>query len=108
MSRAALLSNSVAASAQFLEHLVPAVLLKDEVALALDFWRDAAVARDFLLRPAEFLERLVDVVLVDHDARLGAAGFGAEFGAEPVEVEFAVLEVGIGLYLVPGEIVSLG
>lgn len=100
-------SNSVATSAQFLEHLVPAVLLENEVALALNFWRDAAVSRNFLLRPAEFLERLVDVVLVDHDAGLGAAGFGAEFGAEPVEIEFAVLEIGVGLDLVPGEIVSL-
>ena len=49
----------------------------------------------------ELAERLVDVVLVYHDAGLGAAGFGAQFAAQAVEVEFAVLEVGVGLELVP-------
>ena len=57
------------------------------------------IARVVLL--AEFAQRGVDVVLVDHDAGLGAAGLGAQFAAQAVEVEFAVLEVGVGLELIP-------
>jgi hypothetical protein len=89
-------------AAQLLEHIVPAVLLEHEVALTFRLRRTEVVPLDFLSRLAEFLERLVDVILVDHDACLGAAGFGAELGAQTVEIEFAVLEVGVGLQLVPG------
>jgi hypothetical protein len=45
----------------------------------------------------ELAERRVNVVLVYHDTGLRAAGFGAEFATQAVEIEFAVLEVGVGL-----------
>jgi hypothetical protein len=69
--------------------------------LAFGLGRTEIVPLDFLSRFAEFLERLVDMILVDHDTCLGAAGFGAELGAQAVEVEFAVLEIRVGLQLVP-------
>lgn len=80
-----------------LQHLVPALLLKHE----LMFVRRKRVARGRFVRLAEFAQRGVHVVLVDHDAGLGAAGFGAQLAAQPVEVEFAILEVRVGLQLVP-------
>ena len=60
------------------------------------------IPRHIVLFP-ELAQRGVYVVLVDHDAGLGAAGFRAQLAAQAVEVEFAVLEVGVRLQLVPAK-----
>jgi hypothetical protein len=91
---------------ELLEHVVPALLLEHQVCLVFFLWWAKALSRVLGRRLAEFLERLVDVVLVDHDAGLGAASLGAKLGTQPVEVEFAVLEVRVGLELVPANFVS--
>ena len=82
---------------QLLKHLVPAFLLKHQ----LIWWRNLLA---FIVLLAQLSERGIDVILIDHDAGLGAAGFGAQLGAEAVEVEFAFLEVGVGLELVPAKV----
>jgi len=103
----ALKSCPSSAATQFLEHVVPAVLLEHEVALAFWLRRAEVVPLDFRPRFAEFPKRFVNVVLVDHDAGFRAASFCAELGAQAVEVEFAVLEVGVGLKLSPVQLLVL-
>lgn len=76
--------------AKFLEDIVPTLLLKHQRRHLRLRGVLAAVA---LLR--ELLDSGIDVVLVDHDTRLGATSFDTKLGAETVEVERARLELGI-------------
>ena len=46
------------------------------------------------------------MILVDHNAGLGAMRFRLELRAQAVKIKGALLEVGVGLELVPGNLVS--
>ena len=86
------------------ENIIPALLLKHKLMFRVErILSHRLQISAGLILCAQFSERSVHVVLVDHDTRFRAAGFGAQFGAEAIEVKFPVLEVGVGLELIPAE-----
>lgn len=83
----------------------PAILRKHQAPSRFVGERTRIFHSTFLVASSQLSQSLVDVLLFDYKAGLGAPGFGAEFGAEAVEVEFAGLVGGVGLELGPGGVV---